>query len=65
MPPASVSKDNEKSVFDNLYNPKLQSKVLFKFSLGDTERILKLEGVFRKGYKQSFTEVLQNNNKGI
>lgn len=56
MPPASVNKDNEKIVFNNLYKLKPQKKVSFKYRVGDTVRISKLRGVFRKGYEQTFTD---------
>lgn len=53
MPPASVKKGNEKTVFNTLYKPKPQRTVSFKYRLGDTVRISKLRGVFRKGYEHN------------
>ena len=56
MSPATVNKDNEKTVFNNLYKLKPQKALSFKLKLGDTVRISKLRGVFRKGYEQTFTD---------
>lgn len=56
MTPVGVNKDNEKTVFFNLYKRKPQRALVFKFNLGDTVRISKLRGVFRKGYEQTFTD---------
>lgn len=51
MAPAEVDKDNKKIVFNTLYKLKPQKMVNFKFSVGDTVRISKLRGIFRKGYQ--------------
>ena len=57
MAPANVNKDNEKIVFNTLYNLKKASRIIsFKYNVGDTVRISKLRGVFRKGYEQTFTD---------
>ena len=56
MAPSSVCKDNEKTVFNTLYKLKPHGTVLFKFQMGDTVRISKHRGVFRKGYEQTFTD---------
>uniref|UniRef100_A0A669DYD4 Integrase catalytic domain-containing protein n=1 Tax=Oreochromis niloticus TaxID=8128 RepID=A0A669DYD4_ORENI len=56
MAPAEVNKDNEKLVFNTLYKTTPQRKVCFKFNVGDTVRISKLRGVFRKGYEQTYTD---------
>lgn len=56
MQPSAVNKDNEKTVFIQLYKLYPQKPVCFKFNKGDTVRISKLRGGFRKGYKQTFTD---------
>lgn len=56
MTPSTVDKNNEKIVFMHLYKLKPQKPLVFKFSKGDNVRISKLRGVFRKGYKQTFTD---------
>ena len=56
MTPASVNKDNEKAVFNTLYKTRQTKFPVFKFNVGDTVRISKYRGVFRKGYEQTFTD---------
>lgn len=56
MAPAEVNKDNEKSVFNALYKMRPQKELCFKFNIGDTVRISKLRGKFRKGYEQTYTD---------
>ena len=56
MTPASVNKENEKAVFTTLYKTRQTKSPVFKYSLGDTVRISKYRGVFRKGYEQTFTD---------
>lgn len=56
MSPSEVCKENERTVFNNLYKSKPKSTVIFKFKVGDTVRISKHRGVFRKGYEQSYTD---------
>lgn len=56
MKPSEVTKDNEHIVFNNLYRKKDKSLVAFKFKVGDTVRISKLRGSFKKGYKQNYTD---------
>ena len=48
MPPAAINKDNEKTVFKNLYKLKPQKKVSFKYSVGNTVRISKLRVFLEK-----------------
>lgn len=56
MAPTDVNKDND--VFNTLYKEKekLPRIVSFKYNVGDTVRISKIRGVFRKGYEQTFTD---------
>lgn len=56
MPPSAVNKNNEKAVFINLYKLKPPAPAPFKFQVGDTVRISKHRGLFRKGYEQTFTD---------
>lgn len=56
MTPSSVNKGNERTVFNNIYKTKARETVAFKFNVGDTVRISKLRGVFRKGYEQTYTD---------
>lgn len=56
MCPAMVNKDNEHEVFNNLYKTKARDIIKFKYKVNDTVRISKNRGVFRKGYKQTFTD---------
>lgn len=54
--PASVNKNNEKSVLMALYKTKSLKYPVFKFNIGDKVRISKHRGTFRKGYEQSYTD---------
>ena len=54
--PADVDKSNENIVFNNLYKTKPVKFPVFKYSVGDTVRISKYRGIFRKGYEQTFTD---------
>lgn len=57
MAPSDVNKDNEKLVFNTLYKEKKPPRIVsFKYNVGDTVRISKLRGVFRKGYEQTYTD---------
>ena len=56
MPPNKVNKENEKIVFNNLYKGKPHTPCKFKYNVGDTVRISKQRGVFRKGYEQTYTD---------
>ena len=56
MTPASVVKDNEQMVFNTLYKTKQDAKIVFRYDIGDTVRISKAKGIFRKGYEQTFTD---------
>ena len=56
MTPESVNKDNEKNVFNILYKAKPRKFPVYRYSVGDTVRISKYRGVFRKGYEQTFTD---------
>lgn len=57
MRPTDVGKENEGTVFQNLYGGMKKSKhVLFKYKVGDVVRISKVRGPFAKGYKQNYTD---------
>ena len=53
--PAAVNVRNAHVIWDRLY-PERQSKVTFKFKVGDRVRITKKKGVFDKGYTERWTE---------
>lgn len=56
MAPKEVNADNEELVFKTLYKTKPNDVYGFKFNVGDTVRISKLRGKFRKGYEQTYTD---------
>ena len=56
MAPENVNKNNEEIVFNNLYRTKDLKFPKFKYNIGDTVRISKYRGIFRKGYEQTFTD---------
>lgn len=43
-----------RGILYTLYKINSKKQVVFKFNVGDTVRISKLRGVFRKGYEQTF-----------
>ncbi|XP_070550282.1 uncharacterized protein [Ptychodera flava] len=54
--PASVNKTNENEVLDTLYSDTEQTKMKFKFSVGEQVRISKTKRMFKKGYLPNWTE---------
>ena len=53
---SEVTKENEQTVFNNLYPKETKDLVNFKYKPGDTVRISKMRGCFKKGYKQNYTD---------
>jgi ribosomal protein S17 len=65
MTPTEASRpENERTVWQNLYGKRVRQKkstrrrkpVKFKYHIGDYVRLSEERGVFRKGYKQRWTE---------
>ena len=57
MRPIDVTKENENTVYKNLYGLKTRDgkKVSFKYHVGDLVRVSKVRGSFAKGYEQNYT----------
>jgi hypothetical protein len=56
MAPANVSKYNQVQVYIKLYGGKRNTKIQFKFKVGDHVRISRAKHVFEKGYVPNWTE---------
>lgn len=50
MAPNAVSAKNEKQVYKTLYGKRMMKKMKFKFSIGDSVRILESKRTFHRGY---------------
>ncbi|GFV74583.1 putative uncharacterized transposon-derived protein F54H12.3 [Trichonephila clavipes] len=55
MAPASVTEENEKEAWKNLYGNKNKTSSKPRFQIGDTVRISREKLIFEKGYEQNWT----------